>query len=485
MKKQEWNEGLSEIDPALVEEHIKRKDQLIRKKKITMYIRITALAACIALLVRIAWPLSPIVDPAMTLPDPLAYSPIVFDANRSPQKLYGSGLEFVVGSSTNLSVGNAAPPRFEFSTWDSQQFVVKAVAVDNYPDTYYLLNSSSEYKPTAYRLIEMECLEVMQGQNVPKSFLYMIPESIYVDMTQYDCLLISMAQQGTEQYVFRNGTKNKLEATPIPVFDDYQGHPELGNIIAFSDGIFDESLWQTESWLYGYQFARHHLEDPEDDDLVVYRGCPLEEAVEEIKSRLAESKAWREYEDPSPVTLEFTAEEAKAAIEFVKPFANGVFAQYCSSTELRFTRYINGCQTEEVIIIDLLTQEVTYSEVRYTQEDMAKLENIAVHLANHAKEYAKNPPTPPHTDPEGKQLWSLTLYAWYVKVDGKIYGVIKTTWIHMKRDIWYTRYLDASYTLYDCSASTARTVTREELVELAGPRNVSQGNYGEGEPLPM
>ena len=33
----------------------------------------------------------------------------------------------------------------------------------------------------------------------------------------------------------------------------------------------------------------------------------------------------------------------------------------------------NGCQTEETIRIDLLTENVTYSEVRYTEENMTRI----------------------------------------------------------------------------------------------------------------
>ncbi|MBR2133032.1 MAG: hypothetical protein IJ955_10960 [Oscillospiraceae bacterium] len=57
--------------------------------------------------------------------------------------------------------------------------------------------------------------------------------------------------------------------------------------------------------------------------------------------------------------------------------------------------------------------------------------------------------------------------------------MIKTTWIYKEKDDYFTRYPDASSILYDCSASTARTVTREELEMPAGPRNISQNNYGE------
>ena len=51
MKQEEWNEGLNHIDDALVEEHVAKKDAL-RKK--TIWIRVGAIAASLALVLGIA-----------------------------------------------------------------------------------------------------------------------------------------------------------------------------------------------------------------------------------------------------------------------------------------------------------------------------------------------------------------------------------------------------------------------------------------------
>ena len=182
-----------------------------------------------------------------------------------------------------------------------------------------------------------------------------------------------MSQIGVENYVLKNATQNRMESFELPMFADYQDNPELGNIIAFTDGIFDESLWQNETWRYGYQFASYYLDNPEAGNLVVFRGDSESTVIAAIKEQFDE---WHPagYQEPSVSTVDFTTQAAKDALEYVKPFANGVFSQtylpYNGSGELIFRRYINGCQTEETIRIDLLTEEVTYSEVRYTKEDM-------------------------------------------------------------------------------------------------------------------
>lgn len=494
MKKKEWNEGLNHLDPDLVENHIEQKDRLRQKKQKTKrkWLRFGAIAACFLLIVSavIVVPMlredNPgiIPEPGTTekpVVNPPDYTPIIFDATVSPEHLNGNSLEFIVGSSVAISGGESAePPAFQFS----QGIAVKAKVVKNHPDKYYKLDVSSDYYPTAYRLIQMETIEVISGENVPQYFLYLIPEHVYVDMSVYDSLLISVTQLGFENYVLKNVTQNQMESFELPIFSDYQDHPELGNIIAFTDGIFDESLWQNETWLFGYQFARYYLDNPEHSDLVVARGDSESKVISAIKEQY---DAWYNNHTLSVKTLGFTTQAAKDALEYVKPFANGVFSQtYLPyNGELIFRRYINGCQTEETITIDLLTEEVTYSEVRYTKEDMAQMENISAHLSKKATEYAEQLPTPPHTDPEGKELLCLNLYAWYVKVDGKLYGVVKTAWRYKEKDDWFIQYYDDSYVLYDMTAGTATDISRDDLVNIVGTRNVYSGEYGIGIEIPM
>lgn len=492
MKKEEWNEGLNHLEPDLVEKYVEKKERLRQKnkKRKVIFLRFGAIAACFVLILSavIAVPLLRGNDPGIITGsetasgtgnagnnDPPDHIPIIFDATVSPEKISGSSLEFIIGASTSDDGTSTSPPAFQFSVG----ITVKAKVVRNHPDSYYKLDVSSEYRPAAYRLIQMETVEVIIGKNVPQYFLYLIPERVYVDMSAYDSLLISMSQIGAENYVLKNGTKNRMEAFELPVFGDEQDHPELGNIIAFSDGIFDEGLWQSNNWIYGYQFAKFYLDDPGAGDLVVYRGDSESKVISAIKEQI---KEWYpvSYDEPSVIALDFKTQEAKAAIEYVKPFANGVFSQsYDGEKKLLFRRYINGCQTEETIQIDLLTEEVTYSEIRYTKEDMERIENIAVHLSEKANEYAKQLPTPPHIVPDGKTLLCLNLYAWYVKADDKLYGVIKTVWRYREKDDYFLQYYDDAYILYDISAGTAKDISRDDLVNTVGERNVYTGEYNE------
>ena len=500
MKENEFLDGVSNIESDVVERFVSMDNKLQKKaykpKSKEIWLRFGAIAACFLLIVSavLVVPMLREEDPGVipgpgTTDNPVVnhpnYIPIIFDATVSPEQLNGNSLEFIVGSSVSISGGeNTAPPSFEFS----YGIAVKAKVVKNHPDKYYKLDTSSEFRPTAYRLIQMETIEVINGINVPQYFLYLIPEYVYVDMSVYDSLLISMSQIGVENYVLKNATQNRMESFELPVFADYQDNPELGNIIAFTDGIFDESLWQNETWRYGYQFADDYLDNPESDDLVVARGDSISEVISAIKKQFDE---WYTvaYRALTVITLNFKTQEAKDAIEYVKPFENGVFSQtylpYNGNGELIFRRYINGCQTEETIRIDLLTEEVTYSEVRYAKEDMVQMENISAHLSEKAVEYAEQLPPPPHTDPEGKELLCLNLYAWYVKVDGKMYGVVKTVWRYKEKDNFFIQYYDDAYVLYDMSAGTTTDISRDDLVAIIGTRNVYMGEYGKGIEIPM
>ena len=339
----------------------------------------------------------------------------------------------------------------------------------------------------AYRLIRFNVIQSIQGEAIPQEFLYLLPAHLLVDMTPYDTFFLSMSQVGTTDYVMRNDTQNRIEALPLPVFGDYQDSPELGNVIAFTDGVFNEGLWQNESWIYGYQFGRGYLDHPEQGSLVVFRGCTEEDTLQAIKEQIHSYS----HKIPPVVSLNFTSEEAVAAINFVKPFENGVFAQelnrYYNPPTMVYRRYINGCQTDETITINLETEEVTYSEVRYSEEDMATMPDIALLVSELAAQYKESTPTPPrHIPTEEQNLFDLRVYGWYAKVGDTVYGIIRTSWIYSELAAlegymypYWMYYYDDVYLLLAPAQDSPRMIDREELIELVGSRrNIYTGEYG-------
>jgi len=495
MKKKEWTEGLDHLDPDLVEAYVLQKERLRQRKKAKgVWLRFGAIAASFVLILSAVIfapmlngegpvfvtgtatgpkvtgiPIGPDVPGVVTPPVINDHTPLVFDATISPEKLSGNNLEFVIGTNTTNWVTQPAPPYFKFDYGIS----VKAKVVENYPDLYYKLDTDQWFRPTAYRLILMEAVEVIIGENVPQYFLYLIPDKLFVDMSVYDSLLISMSQLSVENYVLKNGTRNEIECFDLLVFGDSGDHPDLGNMIAFSNGIFDESLWQNEGWGFGYQFGKSALDHPEHlfYDPVVVRGDSEETVIAAILKQYNEGTSKTV---PTVVTLDLKTQAAKDALAYVTPYVNGIFSQTYEQyhEKLIFRRYINGCRTEETVTIDLRTEEVTYSEVRYTEEDLMRMENISVYLAEKAAEYAEQAPTPPRLDTEGKKLIGLSLYAWYAKVDGKIYGIIKTAWCYQENDDYYKRYPDTACVLYDIEAGTATDISVDDLRDIIGQLNM-------------
>ncbi len=438
-----------------------------RNRRRIFLIRAAACAVLIAVLVPAILLVLPLLQSTPEVPPVIYDPPIIFNALESPELLYGNGNPFVVGDTTEVSSGLQEPPKVGFGYG---YYIARAEIVNILPDVYYSLYESDDVAPQAYRLIHFRTLEVLNG-NVPSEFLYLMPSWIVdLSLDSYDTFILSMNLHGTENYILRNETKRKLESLPLPIFDDsdFADYPARGNVIAFTDGIFSRPLF--------------NYYDPNFVEL----GCTEEYTMMRIKERIKEIYETGEHHYYSDVLLystDFKTEEARAAFAYVQPFENGVFVQRIEPNKyirdghpmLIYTRYIGECQTEETITIDLETEEVFYSEVRYTEEELRGIVNISEYVARLRNQYAAQLPSPPHMDPEGAELKALNIFGRYVKIDGRIYGYIKTTWLyHEMRSIHYVSYdiphkfyfYDDRYLLFDAQGLTVRELSRDELLEM-------------------
>lgn len=460
--------AITRIDDDLIEKSVNGK--LKRSASRITRIRVGAIAACFVLIVAAAIPIIDISNrnteiPHDFSPGPEAYIPTTVGI--TGPSLDGEALVFVKGSSLSVSGSpQSEPPAFEFNV---SGLIVKAKFIEILPDTFCRLGNNPEYKPSRFRLIRFQTLATVNVENFPNEFLYMMPELLVVDLEPYDFFYISVSQLGTENYVLHNITQSRMENPGVPVFHDMQDSPQYGNMIAFTGGILDEKLWKNKYWGYGF----HYLDMP-DSHLVVRRGSDESYTLSRIDLWLTD---WYDrYRDLHCMTLPHgVSEDIDAALEYVKPFENGVFSeQIYNGNLIRYRRYINGCQTDETVEIDLETGEVKYSHVRFTPEEASSLENIALHIKERSAEYTGTPPKPPHFDPGDKPLRSLALFGWYVKKDGHIYGIIRTSWIFEATGInpeypyvTYT-FADDIYTVYDAAGSVCKTFERDQLIELIG-----------------
>ena len=261
------------------------------------------------------------------------------------------------------------------------------------------------------------------------------------------------------------------------LFIDPQRRPELGNLIAFTNGVFDESLWQDRSWIYGYQFVDHLL-DKSDDSLLVSRGSTLEEA---LQRRQAQIEEWGEWAKPQTVKhYVFQADTAKQVMDYVMPFKNGVFVPYENSYSYGARRYINGCPTNEWIQIDMENETITTSDYRFEDADFESLPDLSAYITN----LDLSQIAPQHTDPNGKLLIYNSAVGWYEKTETGVYSIVRIAWRYFAEDNYYMEYYDETFILLDETGD--HIISREELIELIGDnRNISYKEYGVGIELPM
>ena len=402
---------------------------------------------------------------------PLNYGQISY---LSPDKKIGKGFQYITGTANpGASSGpEAAPPRFEFQ---HGYIHVVAKAIEEL-GIYETLNAYGSTQTYTYRVFAMQVIDPLESSMETGSsgtFFYLLPSYLQGDLTQYDALLISMNQL-PHNFVLRN--EDALIAIDY-LFTDPQHRPELGNLIAFTNGVFDESLWQDRSWIYGYQFVDHLL-DKSDDSLLVSRGSTLEEA---LQRRQAQIEEWGEWAKPQTVKhYDFQTDTAKQVMDYVMPFKNGVFVPYGNSYTYGARRYINGCPTNEWIQIDMENETITSSDYRFEDADFENLPDLAAYIES----VDLSQIAPQHTDPSGKILIFNSAVGWYEKTETGVYSIVRIAWRYFAEDDYYMEYYDETFILLDETGD--HIISREDLIELIGENsNISREEYGVGIEMPM
>lgn len=385
----------------------------------------------------------------------------------------GKSFQYIAGTANPGGNGpSSAPPRFEFK---HGYIHVVAKAIEEV-GTYETLNAYGSTQTYSYRVFAMQVIDSLQSgmeTGMAGTFFYLLPAYLQGDLTQYDALLISMTQL-PKNFVLRGG--DVLTADDY-IFADPQDCPQLGNIIAFTDGVFDEALWQDRSWSYGYQFARHQL-DENDDTLLVSRGSTLEEALQRRQAQIEEWGEWAKHQTVKH--YDFQSEAAKQAMVYVMPFENGVYVPERISQNYRVRRYINGCPTNEWIFIKYDTETVTYSDYRFEDADFENLLDLSSYITS----LDLSQIAPQHTDPSGKILIFNSAVGWYEKTETGVYSIVRIAWRYYAEDDYYMEYYDETFILLDETGD--HIISREELIELIGDnQNISYEEYGVGIEMPM
>ena len=431
MRGDELLDILEHIEPELIE-------QADRKPR-TPWLRWTALAACLALLVGIGTLFLPGEEraPART---PLSMIDLV-GHRVSPEKLTGVQVLGTPGFSTNAGV-SYGPPVFYLSF----NLTVEAKVLQILPDIYWdPMNNAS------YHIILMETLEGVLGKDLPQTFYFRLPTHMSAELDGFDSLLLSMSQVGIENYLLYNKTTQTGEAFSL-LFETYNDRrPHYGSVVAFTDGLVDMSLWELKGWGVG---------DREKTEL---QGC----TVKDIKDRVPENTDNR-IEIGNLYVRTQGGFPQSSVYEYVKPFENGTFAHIYDSrlTTVRYCRLINGFMTTEQILV---TEDAVVHEGEvFTQEDLMALPDIGGVMAALDLD-ALTPPHMGYYEQMDVRLWQKGATGKYIKVDGNVYGVIKVTWQFLANGVYDTTcsYYDALYYLFSADGSYS-VVEREELRQLVG-----------------
>lgn len=473
------SEAISCLDEDVLADYLNQKNQKqIKQKRISSLCKaLIAAAACFAIIVGSMHFLPMLADDKQPPEAHVTWestatitTPPVADS-----RLTVTGVPSFVYD--GASAVQSAPPAFRFEV---SGFVVKARATEIYKDTYSVYSGHADVLPRDYRVVKMQTLETVRGENMPQYFLYLLPEHLYTDLTEYECLLLSLYQKGTSEFVIVNNTLGTAQCLGMPVFANDSA--EYGNVIAFNNGIFDESLWLTGSWQTGYQFGKYLL-DEYDGSLFVSRGDTCQAVIDKINNE----SAMHFGEGPEcVVALSFDTKEASDALSYVSLSDKNVFLQKYStgSKWVSFVRYICGCVTDETVTIDLETGEVSYDGSRYSENDITALPDISFDIAKKVADYRLEIPSPPHIDTDGKKLLRLYVSGAYFKKSGNTYGLVNTSWLYMDADDYYVQYQDEEFLLYDTANGTAYTVTLQELAELL-EEEMPDTEYGKPIEIPM
>lgn len=325
-------------------------------------------------------------------------------------------------------------PEYWFYTQFAHMMSIEARVVDVLPDVYQFCTAPLDYPK--YKILRLEVLETIHGENMPSYIYYLLPEYLSTDLQQFDSLIMTVKQIGCENTMMRNVTRqwmetfdylfqHTLDSNPFSWFK-----PQYGSVVAFTDGQVDSGLWELEGWNDPNTWGPS-LVSPSS----VYPGYPIKQglSLEQIKQRIRNEvesvKKQGKYEGRDDVITNeaFDWPEAQAVLEYVKPFENGYFSVYCGETGERivnFRRIIDGFGTDERICVNLDQKTVTWDN-KYSAENVATVPNVSS-VVKKAYFIAA-----PDTGVNGFQHDYRTVVGQYKKYGDVVFGFVEIAWGYM------------------------------------------------------
>ncbi len=455
MNKNEWMDGLDNIDPDIIEQCTVKMEAAHKIRKKALYTRIAAIAACVCLI---------FVGITQHFVKGISIR-IADNSTEYTQKAYGNS------SSAEIDMYGDADI-------DTRGISVNSKYVDVLPDVYTFY---ADWEQTEFRLLRMEKLETLSGKNMPEEFYYIIPVEYMTDFSIYDQFVIrDMAQYAYDKTTVYNKTKNSPEVLELAVFGYYVLHFDfLGDWFDAYDveGFRDTRLWtSTDAWIKSVgEFSANRT-------------------IEQAK-KSASSGA--NYNRNSAKTLISLSGEAAEALEYMTSLENGIYAPLYTSGRMLYLfpdiqlgniRYINNFATNEGIIIydkgwnseNPEKYEIIYSKAQFTDDDLNRLPDLAAAVVSIAKEYDKGNIIPPHIlHHRFLELKDYGIFGWYAKTPDGIIGIVRVTWEY-DSDKLRNSYDDAYY-IIEYGDKYCRRISRDALVKKLGEYETTHiylGKYG-------
>lgn len=488
MNKQQFNEALCFIDADLVESYIQQDDALKKSAvKRNMWLRVGAAAACFCVMVAAVFALPmmlrddppPIVVEDTTPTDTTTdaeppvdtTAPIVITNPNAPPKAplveknsIVSGARSVLLGTTNIS--SNTDYMIAIREFKPNASVLEVKVMEILPDVYYFPSSN-----TAFYVAKLKVLDEIHGAGFPEEIYYMYSKQDRHIFDGYSSLIISVRQYGVENFVLINDTSKCIEYFPNMFINSVTHDPGYGSVIAFTDGIADNSFW-VRAKQYSYVSERETIYWDPFKYNSNFIPASYGDTVEDVKQKILQ-----EIDDDTLLVYDyvtaddiFITEEQKEILNYIAPddinvFCHQIGFNFNKAIYISCSRIINGVETRETISVSNKRGYISRSEEIFTEQQLKNIPNVGMVLAQ--LDLAALVP-PNITLDERTTLRGCEAIGWYRNIDGNIYGIVRIYWVYnYDGDAERMNIKDDMYYLYD-SGGNARIVDREELKAVIG-----------------
>ena len=370
-----------------------------------------------------------------TLPD--SFTVPLADFTKEPNKLTGVQQ---VGQGDDADSSEPLPGLIFYT----HMLVVEARVKEVLPDLY----KRASWITPCYVLV-METVDAINVDNMPAEFYWLLPSDLEADLDQFDSLLLSLQQEGVENYLLINQTTATYEAFDN-MFECFYLE-EWGSVIAFSDGKLDQSLWYLHNW-------DNEFDEIDKGEYQYFfpggRNASLEECKEAIRQEISK------YESSQHKKVYCQADYGD--FTYIAPFENGVFEHTINIVDnsISITQTINGIPTNEHCYLENGVFKPKY----FTKEDLSSLPDLGAVLEMISKDTdgMMSPLVKKYLD-QGYVVANFWTETEYCKRDGTVYGIIELLWrFEHKAEIVSTYFLVTP-------DGICRTNAWEEVDKIKGP----------------